>query len=99
MVAGPVPAEDDPGRWLPTCTILTTTAHDSLGHVHDRAPVIVPRDMYADWVDAGTTDKADIQQLLDAMPEPVLTPRVVSDRVNSVRNDGPELIMPAADYD
>ncbi|MBT2523222.1 SOS response-associated peptidase [Arthrobacter sp. ISL-28] len=87
--------EDDPGRWLLSCTILTTTAHDSLGHVHDRSPVIVPADMYADWLDPGTTDKADIQQLLDAMPEPVLTPRVVSDRVNSVRNDGPELIEPA----
>lgn len=63
--------EDDPGRWLLSCTILTTTEHDSLGHVHDRSPVIVPRDMYADWLDPGTTDKADIQQLLDAMPEPV----------------------------
>jgi putative SOS response-associated peptidase YedK len=91
----PALPEDDPGRWLLSCTILTTTAHDSLGHVHDRAPVIVPRDMYSDWLDPGTTDKADIRQLLEAMPEPVLTPRVVSDRVNSVRNDGPELIEPA----
>jgi putative SOS response-associated peptidase YedK len=51
--------------------------------------------MYADWLNPGTTDKADVQQLLDAIPEPVLTPRVVTDRVNSVRNNGPELIEPA----
>ena len=57
--------------------------------------MIVPRDMYSGWLDPGTTDKAEIRQLLDAMPEPVLTPRVVGDRVNSVRNDGPELIEPA----
>jgi putative SOS response-associated peptidase YedK len=25
--------EDDPGRWMLSCTVLTTTAHDSLGHV------------------------------------------------------------------
>lgn len=87
--------EDDPNRWLLSCTVLTTTAHDTLGHVHDRAPVIVPPDMFADWLDPGTTDKADIQQLLDAIPEPVLTPRIVSSRVNSVRNDGPELLEPA----
>ncbi|MEZ2388563.1 hypothetical protein AB6813_03250 [bacterium RCC_150] len=31
------------------------------------------------------------------MPEPHLVPRVVSDRVNSVRNKGPELIEPATD--
>lgn len=51
--------------------------------------------MYADWLDPGTTDKAGVQQLLDAVPEPVLTPRIVSDRVNSVRNNGPELVEPA----
>jgi putative SOS response-associated peptidase YedK len=87
--------EDDPHRWLLSCTVLTTTAHDSLGHVHDRAPVIIPPDMYADWLDPGTTDKAEVQQLLDSIPELALTPRVVSDRVNSVQNDGPELVEPA----
>ncbi|WP_354214474.1 SOS response-associated peptidase [Arthrobacter sp. UYCo732] len=87
--------EDDPGRWLLTCTILTTTAQDSLGHVHERSPVIIPPDMFADWLDPGTTDKSDVQQLLDAVPEPVLTPRIVSTRVNSVRNNGHELIEPA----
>lgn len=94
--ADPALPKDDPGRWLLSCTVLTTTAHDSLGHVHERCPVIIPPDMYADWLDPGTTDKADVQQLLNAVPEPVLTPRIVSDRVNSVRNNGPELVEPAA---
>jgi len=79
---------------LLSCTVLTTTAHDSLGHVHDRAPVIVPPEMYGAWLNPGTTGKNDVQELLDAMPEPVLTPRVVTDRVNSVRNNGPELLDP-----
>lgn len=83
-------------RWLLSCTVLTTTAHDSLGHVHDRAPVIVPPEMYGAWLNPGTTAKNDVQDLLDAMPEPVLTPRVVTDRVNSVRNNGPELLEPAS---
>jgi putative SOS response-associated peptidase YedK len=26
-------AEHDPGKWLLSCTVLTATAHDSLGHV------------------------------------------------------------------
>lgn len=87
--------EDDPGRWLLSCTVLTATAHDTLGHVHDRAPVIIPPDKYAAWLDPGTTDKEAVRQLLQGIPEPVLTPRIVSDRVNSVRNNGPELIEPA----
>lgn len=88
--------EDDPHRWLLSCSIITTTAHDSLGHVHDRAPLIVPPEMYADWLNPETTDKEKIQEMLDAIPELALTPRVVTDRVNSVRNDGPELIEPPA---
>ena len=88
--------EDDPHRWLLSCSIITTTAHDSLGHVHDRAPLIVPPEMYADWLNPETTDKEEIQEMLDAIPELALTPRVVTDRVNSVRNDGPELIEPPA---
>lgn len=33
--------------------------------------------------------------MIDAILEPVLTPQVVTDRVNGVRNNGPELIEPA----
>jgi hypothetical protein len=33
-----------------------------------------------------------VKELLAAVPEPLLTPREVSSSVNSVRNDGPELI-------
>jgi len=51
--------------------------------------------MYARWLDPHTTDKDKVQEMLDAIPEPVLTPRVVTDRVNSVRNNGPGLIEPA----
>jgi len=46
-------------------------------------------------LDPDLTDKNDVQHLLDSLPEPTLTPRIVSTRVNSVRNNGPELIGPA----
>ncbi|WP_457965938.1 SOS response-associated peptidase [Arthrobacter sp. D1-29] len=91
----PALPKDDPHRWLLSCTVLTTTAHDSLGHVHDRAPVIVPPGLYADWLNPEIREKEDVQELLDAIPEAILTPRVVTDRVNSVGNNGPELIEPA----
>lgn len=87
--------EDHEHKWLLSFTIITTEAGDALGHIHDRTPLIVPPDLYADWLDPQLTESADVQQLLDAMPEPVLTPRVVSSDVNSVRNNGPELILPA----
>jgi putative SOS response-associated peptidase YedK len=51
--------------------------------------------MYAPWLDPDATDKEQEPKMIDAIPEPVLTPRVVTDLVNSVRNNGPELIEPA----
>jgi putative SOS response-associated peptidase YedK len=95
--ADPALPKDDPGRWLLSCIVLTTTTQDALGHVHDRSPVIIPADRFADWLNPDLTDKNDIQHLLDSLPEPTLTPRIVSTRVNSVRNNGPELIEPAPD--
>lgn len=91
----PTLSDDDEHKWLISCTILTTTASDALGHIHDRTPVLVPPELYADWLDPQLTDKAEVHQLIDALPDPVLVPRVVSDRVNNVRNNGPELIEPA----
>ena len=73
----------------------TGPASDALGYIHDRTPVIVPRDMWSDWLDPETTAEADVRALIDSMPEPHLAPRVVGSLVNSVRNDGPELIEAA----
>lgn len=44
-------AEDHPEKWLLSCTILTTTAQTSLGHIHDRSPVVVPAGMFSDLLD------------------------------------------------
>jgi putative SOS response-associated peptidase YedK len=86
--------KDHPDKWRWTCTVLTTTASDALGHVHDRSPVIVPADMLADWLDPTRTDPADVREMLAAMPEPRLVPRPVGKAVGNVRNNGPQLIEP-----
>ncbi|WHP58996.1 hypothetical protein QMY03_19060 [Arthrobacter sp. KFRI-F3372] len=57
--------------------------------------MIIPRDRFAEWLDPDLTDKNDIQHLLNSLPDPTLVPRIVSTRVNSVRNNGPELLQPA----
>lgn len=83
-----------PDKWLRTCTVITTQATDALGHIHDRTPLIVPPGFYDDWLDPETRGTADVQHMLDAIPEPRLVPRLVSTQVNSVRNNGHELIEP-----
>ena len=89
--------DDHPDKWQWTSTILTTTASDALGHVHDRSPVIVPPELIGDWLDPSITEKADVRALVEAMPEPHLIPRPVGKAVGSVRNNGPQLIEPVED--
>jgi putative SOS response-associated peptidase YedK len=83
--------EDD---WVWSYTIITCTTQDALGHVHDRSPVVVPPDLQAAWLDPGLTDRETVRELLDAVPPPVLDTYEVSTAVNSVRNNGPELVEP-----
>lgn len=92
----PALPEDHPDKWMRSCTIITTMASDALGHIHDRTPMLVPPELYGDWLDPLTTAKTDVRNLLAAMPAPHLLPRMVSTKVNSVRNNGPELIEAAA---
>lgn len=88
---------DDPDAWLTTCSIITTQAIDSLGVIHDRMPMQVAPHDWAYWLDPHLTDPLAAHDLLH-IPEPdAMTAYAVSTLVNSVGNDGPELIAPIPD--
>jgi putative SOS response-associated peptidase YedK len=55
-------ADDDPGLWTLTATILTADAVQTLSAIHDRNPVPLPREWWDDWLDPrveGTQDFVD----------------------------------------
>jgi Uncharacterized conserved protein len=86
---------DEGDSWLLTCAIVTRSAPDALGEIHDRMPVVVPPDRWDAWLDPRTTDPASIDGLLRGLPDPALVPRKVSRAVGNVRNDSEGLIEPA----
>jgi putative SOS response-associated peptidase YedK len=88
---------DAEGRWLRTCTIVTTTANAVVAPLHDRMPVILPEADWAGWLDTGALDVRGARGLLVPAADDVLERHPVSTIVNSARNDGPELveILPA----
>jgi putative SOS response-associated peptidase YedK len=88
-----VGAEDTP---LLTCTIVTTGSSGSVSHLHDRMPVILPRDMWDEWLRVDVCDAAAALSLLDAVPVPALRAHPVSTRVNDVRVDDSELLTEVA---
>jgi len=88
-------AQDDPAAWLWTAAIITTTAPDELGEIHDRMPMVIASASWADWLDPANTDAADVRALLAPAASTGLISYPVSLAVNSVRNNGPELVNEA----
>jgi putative SOS response-associated peptidase YedK len=84
----------DPDAWLWTATIITTSAPDELGHIHDRMPMIIDQARWGDWLEPANHDVADLRSLLVPAAVGGLTSYPVSTAVNSVRNNGPKLIAP-----
>ena len=84
--------DDHERAWLWTATIITTSAPDELGKIHDRMPMIIEPGRWADWLDPAADDPADLAALLAPAASSGLISYPVSTVVNSVRNNGPELI-------
>ena len=85
---------DDPDAWLTTCTVLTTDAIEPLARIHDRMPLLVPRESWGQWLDPDLVDGAAALALVGPAEAGDLEAYPVSERVNNVRNNGPELLAP-----
>jgi putative SOS response-associated peptidase YedK len=92
---GSVP-EDQPGAFVWSATVITTTAEDSVGQIHDRMPMLVERSGYDAWLDAATTDSESLSRLLVPAAPGRLTAFPVSKEVNNVKNNGAQLVEPVA---
>ena len=90
----PTRDDDDPQRFLWTCTVITTTAEDSVGHIHDRMPLMVERDRWSAWLDPGRSAVEELTPLLVPAAPGRLEAYPVGTAVNNVRNNGAELLDP-----
>ncbi|WP_372699150.1 SOS response-associated peptidase [Arthrobacter sp. JSM 101049] len=99
-------AEDDAGRWLLSCSILTMASPEETGEsevldglhgLHDRLPIPMGRDMMAEWLNPANKEAGPLVEQLRAEAHGVAshwTLREVPPAVGNVRNDGPELTEP-----
>ena len=79
--------------WRLTCTIITTEAADEIGRIHDRMPMVIDRSRWGSWLDPDV-DAQEATTLMSPASGLGLEAYPVSTRVNSVRNNGPDLIAP-----
>jgi putative SOS response-associated peptidase YedK len=74
-----------------TCSVITSAAVGDLALVHDRMPLLLPRERWATWL----SGPADDPTLLAPTPESFVASleiRPVGAAVGNVRNDGPGLV-------
>jgi putative SOS response-associated peptidase YedK len=85
--------EKDP-EGIPSFTILTTDANGLTMPIHNRMPVIVPKEDYNLWLDPKVTHISSVAHVLRPYEGNEMTAYPVGIKVNNVKNDGPELIKP-----
>ncbi len=87
---------DPEGQRISSCAIITTEANDLLKPIHDRMPVILPRDAEEFWLDPDVDDPGALGSLLIPYAAGAMDTYEVSPLVNSAANDSPEIIARVA---
>lgn len=82
------------GEPVHSCTIITTTPNALIETIHNRMPVIVPREAEAVWLDRTVDDPQKLLPLLVSYSDSEMTAYEVSLLVNSPKNDVPACIEP-----
>jgi putative SOS response-associated peptidase YedK len=86
--------KDPSGKWMKSCSILTTTANAVTVAVHNRMPVILDPADYDVWLDPGMTNVGAVSGLLKPFDPGQMRSYPVSSRVNNVTNDDAECSTP-----
>jgi putative SOS response-associated peptidase YedK len=81
------------GEIINSCSIITTTPNELMAPIHNRMPVILPREVEQVWLDQGITDSYFLKSLLRPYPADLMIAYEVSAFVNSVKNNGPECLV------
>jgi putative SOS response-associated peptidase YedK len=76
-----------------TFTIVTCAANAAIAEIHDRMPVVLDEPGAEDWMNAGERDPLSLKRLLVPAPGDVLVMRPASPLANSVKNEGPALLL------
>ena len=83
-------------EWVRSCAILTTASTGIIAGLHDRMPVALVPEAWEAWLDREVTEPEEAKSLIQPIPPELWMEREVSTRVNSVKNNGPDLLDPPA---
>jgi len=79
-------------KGLYSVSLITTEPNEVMQPIHERMPVIVPPERYAEWLDRSRQDAAALMDFVKPYPAERMAAHAVSPRVNKPENDDPALI-------
>lgn len=82
------------GSVLQSCTILVGSANPVVGQFHDRMATILPAALIEDWLNPRENTDYLLNLLVQPYADTEMEAIKVSRKVNSVRNQGPEVLLP-----
>lgn len=85
-------SESPEGEKICTAAIITTDANKLLKELHDRMPVILPKEDHAEWLDGNMKDTGKLARLLVPFDAREMETWEVSNKVNSPAWNEPEAI-------
>ena len=85
--------QNDEGKNIESCAIMTQDANQQLSQVHSRMPVIIDHEHFKLWLDTNNQDVDKLRKLLSSIPYPTMTVNKVSSKVNNPRFNSPECII------
>ncbi|KAF0204484.1 MAG: hypothetical protein FD170_389 [Bacteroidetes bacterium] len=89
--------QNEKGQTLNSFTIITTEPNELMAPIHNRMPVILDKNGSEAWLK--TTDENSLKNLLKPYPSEKMKAYRVSEKVNAVKNEGPDLILPVGEHD
>jgi putative SOS response-associated peptidase YedK len=88
--------DEETQQWERTCSILTTGAKGVVSSIHHRMPVALDPEVWDSWLDREITDTETALGLIRTIDPDEIMEHAVSKRVNTVKNNDPDLRAPAA---
>ena len=83
------------GEVIPSYTIITTEADESISDIHHRMPVILQPDYFRQWLNPDEHDKEKLKHILQSTPAGEIRRYQVSSAVNKPINNYAELLQEA----
>ena len=82
------------GSEIDSGCILTTSANDQIGKIHDRMPVVIKPEDFERWLDCRNYEPRDMIDLMHPIENGYFEAIPVGDKVNKVANSGADVQEP-----